>query len=342
MDNNLSVVKIKSYSTNFSNAVCSSFFRTNQRVSGNEILSITPVKQVNFFILKNLFDIWEKESEKLKSNYFDYESSEVKEALQVFLNVLSQNISISRVDFEPLLSQAVQDSVLLIISPYEYFRSEFSSWKGPINLARLKKLSRYIHVNKHLLNCLISRIESKDFGDLDVKKLLFIFDEVCEKSADSPEDADQYLSELSKIKPTSINDFYDAEEAPPVYYVKEKKEAEIIEQKKILAETFVINSPTLNEKFSSESKATLAEKLQKGKIQSIKSSIPINQKFIYINSLFDGNIQDFAATVDEIDQSTSFESARNIVLSRLVPRYKWDTNSEVFKDFMETIERKYI
>lgn len=341
MDNNLSVDKIRSYSADFADTICNNFFKTHKKVTGNDILSITPVKQVNFFVLKNLFDVWEKESEKLKSNYFDYENAAVKNALQDFLNVLSQNISISRYEFEPLLNQAVQDALLLIISPYEFYRTEFNSWKGEIPIGRLKKFGKYIHINKHLIDTLVTRIESKDFGDLDVKKVLFIFDEVCEKSTDSPEDTDEYLNSLGKIKQVSTDDFYEKVESAPVYH-KENKESELQEQKKILAETFLMNTPTLNEKFSAEKKVTLAEKLQKGKIQSIKASIPINQKFIYINNLFGGNIQDFAAVVDEIDLSPTFDEAKNLIHSRLVSKFKWDTRSEVFKDFLDTIERKYL
>src|SRR5688572_29161881 len=107
MDNNLSVEKIKSYSIDFANTICNNFFKINNRISGQQILTVTPVKQVNLFILKNLFEEWEKESEKLKSNYFDYENESVKAALQNFLNILSQNISISRRDFEPLLVKSV-------------------------------------------------------------------------------------------------------------------------------------------------------------------------------------------------------------------------------------------
>ncbi len=78
MESKLNIEKIKSYSLDFADIVCRNFFKIKDKITGNEILSVTSSKQINLFVLKNLFYAWEKESDKLKSNYFNYEFKTVQ------------------------------------------------------------------------------------------------------------------------------------------------------------------------------------------------------------------------------------------------------------------------
>jgi hypothetical protein len=343
MESKLSGDKIKSYSIDFAERVCDQFFHSKLKITGKEILSLTAEKQVNLFVLKNLFKLWEKESEKLKSNYFDYEATPVKAALENFLNTLSQNIYIARAHFEPLLVQSVYDALLLILSPYDYYRMELSTYKL-LKLEELKKISKYVQINKHLIIDLMAKMESKDIPELDNRNVLFLFDQVCEQSNATPDDVEDHLRLLGQVKQLRAEDFYIEEEKkahPPSPHIPQR-ESESAEQKRILAERFGVNAPTLNEKFGSDSSTTLAEKLQRGKIQSIKSSLPINQKFIYINNLFNGNIQEFAEAADKIDECTSLNEVKDLIRNNFIPKYKWNQEDEVYKEFVEVVERKYM
>jgi hypothetical protein len=343
MDSRLSGDNIKSYSVSFAERVCDKFFQSRLKISGKDILTVTPEKQINLFVLKNLFKIWEKENEKLKSPYFDYDAPEVKTALENFLNTLSQHIYISRNDFEPLLVQSVFDALVLILSPYDFYRMELSSNKV-VSVVELKKMSRYIQVNKHLLSDLIKKMELKDIPELDNKNALFLFDQVCEQSTASPDDIEEHFKVLGQIKPLRSEDFYTTEEkvfAQQAAHEVRQKEPES-SNKKILAETFVVNAQTINEKFEQESKASLAEKLQKSRIQSIKTSLPINQKFVYINNLFNGSIQDFAEAADRIDECRDLNEVKRLIENTFLPKYHWNPNDEIFKEFEEVVERRFI
>jgi hypothetical protein len=342
MDSRLSGDNIKSYSISFAERVCDQFFQSRLKISGKDILTVTPEKQVNLFVLKNLFKIWESENEKLRSPYFDYDSQDVKIALENFLNTLSQHINISRNDFEPLLVQSVFDALVLILSPYDFYRMELSSNKLA-SVVELKKMSKYIQVNRHLLSDFIGKMESKDIPELDSKNALFLFDQVCEQSTASPDDIEEHFKLLGQVKPLRADDFYTREEnviAGQAAVEVRHKEPE--PSKRILAETFVVNAPTLNEKFEQESKSSLAEKLQKSKIQSIKTSLPINQKFVYINNLFNGNIQEFAEAADRIDECRDLSEVKRLLHDTFIPKYRWNTSDEVYKEFEQVVERKFI
>ena len=122
---------LENYAIEFSKKVCDQYFSSKKYMTGTEILSLTPSKQVNFFVIKSLFEAWHSELEKLKSNpYFDYRDNNVHRALSEFMNVLSRSIKIDRVNFEPLLGEAVAFSILVALEPLSFFKNEFEKPAG--------------------------------------------------------------------------------------------------------------------------------------------------------------------------------------------------------------------
>ena len=94
MDNKLNYSAIEVYSVAYTRKVMNSFFGMEESINGKQILSLTNLQQVNLLIIKNLFEKWNKETSKFRSPYFNYDSEEVKKALENFMNVLSNNITI--------------------------------------------------------------------------------------------------------------------------------------------------------------------------------------------------------------------------------------------------------
>ena len=86
MASKLNINKIESYSQAVAEKICNDIFVNKKSVSGKDILNLTTIEQVNFFVLKSLFDKWNEENNKLRSPYFNYDQPEVKEALDVLSN----------------------------------------------------------------------------------------------------------------------------------------------------------------------------------------------------------------------------------------------------------------
>ena len=78
---------IEKYSEQFAAKISEDFFASHSHIRGQEILNISPSKQVNFFVIKLLFNNWQQESQRLESPFFNYRSPEVKDALLQFMNV---------------------------------------------------------------------------------------------------------------------------------------------------------------------------------------------------------------------------------------------------------------
>ncbi len=149
---------LEKYAISYSEMVCDQFFSNRKFITGQEILQLTPCVQVNFFIIKRLFELWQEELGKLKgSPYFDYRDIAVYEALTQFMNVLSRRIKVERIHLEGILQDAVQDAIQVATDPLTYFQNELAKAPaGKIN-EYLKENKKYFKWNEMLVIGLIDK-----------------------------------------------------------------------------------------------------------------------------------------------------------------------------------------
>ncbi|MBL4652261.1 MAG: hypothetical protein JKY53_05265 [Flavobacteriales bacterium] len=81
----------------------------------------------------------------------------------------------------------------------------------------------------------------------------------------------------------------------------------------------------------------IIEKLQQTPISDIKSAIGINDKFLFINELFNGDSKKFGATIDLLNQCSSMEEAQ-----QNLGQFAWDGESETTQSFIKLVSRKYL
>ena len=187
---------LENYALGFAKKVCDQYFSSKQYMTGTEILKLTASKQVNFFVIKSLFEAWHIELEKLKSNpFFDYRDNSVHQALNEFMNVLSRSIKIDRENFEPLLGEAVAFSVILALDPLSFFRGEIDKSSGSSVNEFLKGNEKYYKWNHSLIANLIDRAGISQSPDAYKEALRLNFEQQKEQLT-RPEN---YLSELKEI-----------------------------------------------------------------------------------------------------------------------------------------------
>ena len=157
---------IKKYAAQLTEKLCRQYFVNKAFISGPEILSFHEENQLNLLIVKNIYLNWQKETAKLKSPYFDFEDEEVKQALKTFMNRLSEHIKVYRYDFEPLVSKSIAEFILLAAAPIEFFTAEIEALAGPkISLSLLKEFSRYLRVNRFIIDQIIREIETAGYAE---------------------------------------------------------------------------------------------------------------------------------------------------------------------------------
>jgi len=133
---------------------------------------------------------------------------------------------------------------------------------------------------------------------------------------------------------------------PRTIAVKSKKASDfnssMFEDKPTLGDKFG-NGETLHVKIASKNGSkTLAEKLHHHPIKDLKQAIGINEKFLFINQLFDGNLQQYSEAIDKVNSLNNLESAREFITTELAVRLNWDDSNEHVQNFMELVERRFI
>ena len=144
----------------------------NEHFSGKEILEYTDIYQINLFILKNIFEEWEQNIKKNKSSYFNYDSEEVRYISREYSNILSKNISINDIQINDLALDAIQDYILLILKPFEFFSKEFERFDNKISIKNIEKRKKYYKINDNVYSHIIDTIKKKNKQDINKIEIL--------------------------------------------------------------------------------------------------------------------------------------------------------------------------
>lgn len=86
---------------------------------------------------------------------------------------------------------------------------------------------------------------------------------------------------------------------------------------------------------------TILDHHQNNRIEGINSAISLNQRFLFTNNLFGGNIQAFSHALDEIELCKDFGEAKELILKKYVPRYLWDITGAEAEEFIEIVKRRF-
>lgn len=332
MDEKISLKLVDQYAQQFAKRISDSFFSGKDKISGPEILSLTPIKQINLFVIRDLLNLWKKESEKLKSPYFDYSAPDVKEALLQFQNTLSNHILISKSDFVPLLTNAVSHTLSLVLAPYDFYSEILDGSTGPIVASDLKSEVKYIKINRAPLEKLVVRLEETNRAQISGNEAFAILDQILEEVNFTPEEIEPHLNLFSQVVPVNPEDFYEVKVQKPAPTPVVKSEPAIVSPQP------VVNKTTTAVNVPKEIKNTLADDLAKKKIKRLKENLTINQKFMFTKILFHGDFEIFSEAVEKLDRMDNFSQAMRF-LDDGYPH--WDRESEEYQEFIEIIENRF-
>jgi len=100
--------------------------------------------------------------------------------------------------------------------------------------------------------------------------------------------------------------------------------------------------PSLNEKITAgKSELTLSDKINLKPITDLKATIGINEKFQFINELFDGSSEQYNEAVARLN-TCGGSYAATALMAGLEARYGWDRENAVYLKFNEYITRRYL
>ncbi|MCA6074218.1 hypothetical protein [Fulvivirga sedimenti] len=332
MDSSIRRDVMKDYSKRFANKVADDFFADHEKIASKDVMNVQEIKQVNLFVVKNLYDQWQRESDELRSPFFDYSSPEIKEAMQVFMNKLSHHISLNRKTYGELLEKSTEETLLLIFTPYDFYFRLLSEYdKDEIPVSYLSYVLKYVKINPHILRNILEIIAERNLEKIEKGQINELLDKSLERTAESPEDVEQYIEKFSGYVSLSLEEIYGEDKKKEI-----RKAPDQAEEKK--KEKNTGHKPTLNDLLQKDEVPTLADIHRRAKIEDIKKSLSINQRFMFVNTLFNGSEEAFERTVEHIESVSNSEEAISFLTHKFT---NWDHDSEEVSEFIQLIRRRH-
>jgi hypothetical protein len=103
---------------------------------------------------------------------------------------------------------------------------------------------------------------------------------------------------------------------------------------------FSTAEPTVSDKYSEQEPVTLADKLNKEGINELREAIGINEKFLFINELFNGDMSKYNKVIDELDEMSTLKGAETYLLELKVQN-QWAEDNQAFAKLSELLKRKF-
>jgi hypothetical protein len=103
---------------------------------------------------------------------------------------------------------------------------------------------------------------------------------------------------------------------------------------------FAAEEPTFSIKLKDAREKALGPKIPSDRIENLKAAITINEKFMFINELFDGNLREYNETVETLNGFKTLDQAADF-LDLMRKKNFWNTGSNAFKKLKELVERRF-
>lgn len=95
------------------------------------------------------------------------------------------------------------------------------------------------------------------------------------------------------------------------------------------------------EKFQAKEEQSFADKMLKSSVSNIREAIGINEKFLFINELFNGDLGKYNKILDEINVLPTKKGVDTYLLEMKI-QYQWSDKNEAFIKLKELLNRKFI
>jgi hypothetical protein len=319
----LNLEYISDYSKKYCALTLENAFRDKKTITGPDLLHVTDIPQINYFIVKNLFRAWQREIDKVRSPYFNYDDPEVQKMLKQLMNQLSNHISVDKENFQPLLLNAIQNCIILVLSPYDYFHKEVDNQSDPIQVDDLKKMEKYIKINAHFYKAFINKVYLESQSEITRDKAFEILDYIINSLEDTPEEPERYIDKFNQTLSMDTGKLYNEEhtENSP-----EPSDHSVTNEEK----------PEPTDTVSNNRKGSIH------KIESIRKNISINQRYMFVNELFGEDSNAFNIALTQLDEMGTKKDAMNLIDRQLSKEYQWDRDSEIVMEFLDIVERKFL
>ena len=103
----------------------------------------------------------------------------------------------------------------------------------------------------------------------------------------------------------------------------------------------ISSKPDINEAFASAD-SSLSGHLQKQPIADLMSAIGLNERYLYANDLFEGDMQEFKNAIKMLNEFQSGNEAKAFFDSGLRSTYNWEDDNTLAQALFNLVERRYL
>lgn len=108
-----------------------------------------------------------------------------------------------------------------------------------------------------------------------------------------------------------------------------------------IADKYKSESKNLNDKIQkSKTEKSISSRMSHQSIKDLKSAIGINEKFLFINELYKGNMKAYNDSIILLNDCDSHDKAMEI-LDNLKSEYKWESDMVAFLTLKDFVDRKH-
>ena len=362
MSRKLHTAALREYAATFTQRVVTPFFATHEVATGPDLLELTPLRQTNLFLIWQLYDQWKTDAVAFESPYFDFAHQEVRQALEVLMNTASRHISVRQEHLSPLLVEATQQTLLLLLTPEVYFDQWLRALPGFVFTSeKAQQLTKYTAIHAGVARQLAERLQGQPSRSVYVNEALqWLLD--CMKDTHLLDDPATFLAQFSAVAPLDLvalgyqappppaptvpesTSFFDSVLAPVVA----KPTAEPVVSHPVphppISQSNDTPDESVNGRFKVEMPAQEESKTYgtiQVRLESLSKSIGVGQRYMFIGLLFGGDAEAYQRVLDRLDASVSLDEARELLFPDVARQYGWDLKSEPVVELLNLLKRRF-
>ncbi len=156
------------------------------------------------------------------------------------------------------------------------------------------------------------------------------------ETAPEPEEEPE-TEEIPATEEKAVFEVAPVEEKPETIEETEKP----VESPKTTLDLFSEAPPeTLGDTLTTTEKHAVVDSLQMSGINDLREAIGINDKFLFINELFNGDLERYNKVIDELNGFSGLSGAQTY-LTELQVQYQWAENGPAYQKLNVLLERKF-
>lgn len=185
--------------------------------------------------------------------------------------------------------------------------------------------------------------EDVESTDLTEGEEIMVEMEVDEEEIESTEleDGEEIIVEV-ELEKDDFEDEIENEESEVTQTTTETEEMDIEEVIQNLESEELSNLPDLNEQYAEEEDNSLSEQLQKQPIADLVSAIGLNERYLYANELFEGDLEVFKEALTKINELDQLSDAKDFFWNELASKYNWEKDNPMTEALYNLVERRFV